>query len=272
MMDRSSPAREQPATEMHGRAEHEEHDDEQRMRLDGVERGRDPGQRVGEHVTHSRRASRRPEQVRQGAVLAAPRPPEVECGGQHDGCRGERHEAVADEPSLRASARTSPGAHAGVIGRLPVGIRAVRMDEACGPDGEYRPQGEHRKKDRARLGLHECGKLVEVETKDRDEIARNQQRRGHQRQEDEPVEEQVAANRCAQGPGIRGERADAGGEVVAKRAEVAHWRWFRRELLPLRAREFFLHRARARVVHPRRHPAACVAASGHGGEVIELAQ
>ena len=100
----------------------------------------------------------------------------------------------------------------------------------------------------------------------------NSRRRGDERNEHQPVEQQIAPERREQRPRVGGHHADTRCEEVAVFAKVLHrWR-LGRQLLARRMLELLVHLVGARVMHPRREPTAGVSAAGDGGQIVELAQ
>ena len=100
-----------------------------------------------------------------------------------------------------------------------------------------------------------------------------QDQQGHQedRQDDDPVEHEVAQIDGNARPRIGRENAHLGGEIVAVGAQPGG-----RDRLDVRAarpsHQVAPHRGEIRALPPRRQPAAHVAAARHGRQVVELRQ
>ena len=105
--------------------------------------------------------------------------------------------------------------------------------------------------------------------------ARSQQHRGDERQQHQPVEQEVPPHRREQRPEVGGHQAALGREVAAGRPQpidrgeaclIAAHRANLRGIQPAH------HLVATVAVQPRCQPAADVAAAGYRGEVIELAE
>ncbi len=139
----------------------------------------------------------------------APQPPPVE--GDQDGHQVERQQAEEEKPFLPAQApRDGP----------------VLLD--AGPVGADVGDGDRAEEDRHPEGRRQDPPLVNLEPgpgpqpQEDDARPRDHQPRGHQRQQDEPVEEQVAQEDRHQRPGVGGEQPHLGAHVAAEAPQVLH--------------------------------------------------